>query len=218
MELKRWVQMWDSNKLGFHKAETHPDLKKHEQLFLQEKSRVYLPLCGKSLDLVYLADKGHDVYGCEFVEKGVKDFFKELDLEYTVSSSNTAVNVYKAISKQIALYQGDFFALSSNVIGKFDAIWDRGSLVAIDPCQRKDYAKVILDIMTPKCKYLLNTFVITGEHYQGPPFTVTEKDIYDMFGDFCDISFLDNTLANSGFTSVTKFEVENRLISLKQHP
>ena len=218
MEMKHWSQMWDTNHIGFHKSEPHSDLVTHEKLFLQEKSRVFLPLCGKSLDLVYLADKGHEVCGCEFVEKAVKDFFAEQNLEYVLDDDpKSSIPVYKAVSKPITLYQGDFFSLSSSIIGKFDAIWDRASLVAINPFQRQDYAKVMLELMTPNSKYLLNSFIITGENYRGPPHSVPTEDINKMYGKSCDIKVLDTKQVDFKRPNVESFEVWNRLLTLKSN-
>ena len=186
-----WENLWIEKNTGFHQPVVHPDLVKYENLVMKPNSRVYMPLCGKSVDLVYLADKGHDVYGSEFVESAVTDFFNEQSLEFSESNNPSgAGKIYKAISKKITIYQGDFFALKAEVIGKFDAIWDRASIVAINPSLRDEYVKVLLDIMAPHCKCLLNLLVITGKEYCGPPHSFTDKDVQNFFGSFCKIKSL----------------------------
>jgi len=140
LTLADWTSRWEHNEIGFHLPQNDPYLLKHENVFLEQKMKIFLPLCGKSNDLVYLSDKGHDVFGCEFVEKSVIDFFTENSLEYvseTKKFGTCNINEYKAKSKKITIYQGDFFALTSQYVGKFDAIWDRASLVAIHPLKRK---------------------------------------------------------------------------------
>ena len=195
--ISNWEQKWRTDQIAFHQSVVHPDLQRYETLFLTENCRVYIPLCGKSLDLIYLADKGHDVYGCEFVEKAIKDFFKENNLKYTTTELlSEKVLAYKALSRNITIYQGDFFVLKSDVIGKFDAIWDRASLVAINPSQRVRYAQVIEDLMSPHTKYLLNAYTIKpakDEQYEGPPHSVPDDDVKKLFSNFCQsFKFLDS--------------------------
>ena len=211
--VENWQKMWDNNHIGFHQSSVLPDLLKHENMFLNKCCRVFLPLCGKSLDLAYLADKGHNVYGCEFVKKAVEDFFKEQNLQYTTSSLPSGSIVYKAVSKKITLYCGDFYALKSDEVGKFDAVWDRASLVAINPSQREEYAKVMQDLMGPGCKYLLNSFIINGDNYCGPPHSVSQEDIERCFSSFCDIKQLDSKFADFRLPSMDSLQIINSLIS-----
>ena len=209
-----WNKAWANNDIGFHNDNVLPDLLRHENTFLSSNCRVYVPLCGKTLDMIYLADKGHDVHGCEFVKKGVKDFFQENNLEYTTTKILSGnVVVYKAVSKKITIYQGDFFALKFDVIGKFDAIWDRGGFVAIDPAQRVEYAKVMKDLMAPDCKYLLNTFLIQGDLYQGPPHSISDETLQSVFGSFCKIAVLDCHSFRFKFKNSESVDVKNILLS-----
>ena len=123
----------------------------------------------------------------------MKDFFAEHGLEYTVQKDvTTGIPVYTAVSKKITVYQGDFFTLNVDVLGKFNAIWDRGSLVAINPSDKAKYATIMLELMASNCKYLLFTSVITGEDYQGPPYSVPAEEIDGLFAMSCDIAVLDS--------------------------
>lgn len=208
--------MWDDKDTGFHQPLVLPDLLTHESTFLTKPSRVFVPLCGKTVDLVYLADKGHDVYGCEFIESAVKDFFTEQSLEYTTSmTSDMSTMVYKAVSKKITLYCGDFFALKSKDIGKFDGIWDRASLVAVEPSQREEYGKVMKDLMSSGGKYLLNSYIITGEKYKGPPHSVPIDDIEKCFGSFCEIKQLDSRSDMFPLANIEAVQIVNSLLTSK---
>ena len=211
-----WENMWKIKNTHFHQVNTHPDLVKYETLLLNPSSRVYIPLCGKSVDLIHLADKGHDVCGCEWVEMAITSFFEEQNLKYIVSTIPSGVgNIYKAISKKITIYQGDFFAFNANVIGKFDAIWDRASIVAINPSQRAEYVKVLLDILAPHGKCLLNLLVITGKEYCGPPHSFADEDVHNFFGSFCDIESLDGTYFSIKNPKIEKLQFNNKLLCLK---
>lgn len=208
-----WKTSWNEDDIGFHESSILPDLVTHQSTFLTKKCRVFLPLCGKTLDLAYLADQGHDVFGCEFIQKAVEDFFNEQKLDFETSVLPSGISVFKAINKKITLYCGDFFALKSEEIGKFDAISDRGSLIVMNSVQRVKYAESMHDLMAPGCKYLLNTFVIDEENYQGPPRSVPLEEIERCFGLFCVIKELDCKPDNR--MPSCKMLIVNTLLSLK---
>ena len=201
-----WDSRWEQNLIGFHLPAVNAYLQKYAHLLLGENNRVFLPLCGKTKDLVYFADQGHDVYGCEFVEMSVIDFFSENSLEYSCEEKQLSCGmfkVYQAASKPITIYQGDFFALTSLDVGKFNAIWDRASLEAIDPSKRLDYAKVIIDLLSSNGKYLTSTLTLTGVQYTGPPYSISPEEIKDLFGRVCEIKLLE-TKEESGDAKVLK--------------
>ena len=185
-----WELRWENDQVPFHMQEPNHYLVAHKDVLPKSNCRFYVPLCGKTVDLVYLSECGYDVYGCEFIEKAVIDFFIEQNLEYTKLEISKDIFAYKATGKNITIYQGDFFALNSSLIGKFDAVWDRGSLVAINPDQKDDYAKQMNDLMAPNCKYLLFSCVIGEEPYNGPPYTVHQEEIMNLFGNFCTVKHL----------------------------
>ena len=213
MKQDHWQQMWNMRDIGFHQSQVHPDLLKHQNLLMKPGCRVYVPLCGKSLDLVYLADQGYDVVGCEFVEMAVKEFFDEQKLEYTVSKDSAInVSVYKASSMKLSIYQGDFFVLSSSVIGKFDVIWDRASIVAINISDREKYAKTLIELMAPRCKSLLNLLTITGKNYVGPPHSINAEDIKKLFGSVFKYKEVDATHFPFEHPAVDSLKITNLLL------
>lgn len=210
-----WHEIWDAGRIRFHQKNVDSDLKKHFSLLFGGKNRLFLPLCGKSVDIRFLSDQGFDVFGCELVEKAIKDFFKEQNLEFTTKNVANFI-VYKAVSCNITLYQGDFFALKSDLIGKFDAIWDRASLVVMRPDNQVKYAAVIQDLMAPTCKYLLNTFVFTAKDYKGPPFTISSEDIENLFGHFCNAQKLGTNKVSFYLPTSDFVYINNSLLKMKE--
>ncbi|KAF7211469.1 thiopurine S-methyltransferase, partial [Nothobranchius furzeri] len=92
--------------------------------------------------------------------------------------------------KNIFLYRCDLFSVSSSVAGQFGAIWDRGSLVAINPKDRERYAGLIVSLMAVDCRYLLDTLLYDPEKYGGPPFLVPDAQVQSLFGSCCDVKHL----------------------------
>jgi len=212
-----WKFRWDQNLTPFHRCEVDPYLLKYEHMLLAKNNRVFVPLCGKTLDLIYLADKGHDVFGCELTKKGVIDFFTENSLEYTCEVkklSSYSINIYKAISKRITIYQGDVFTVSSEIIGKFDAIWDRAAFEAIDPLKRSEYVRIMLDLLQHNGKCLLVTNVMSNVQFSGPPYSVSLDEIQELFESIYDITLLE-TNKDEKFEKVSSKFRHTHILSLK---
>ncbi|XP_014452443.1 thiopurine S-methyltransferase [Alligator mississippiensis] len=191
---EEWLQKWEANNIGFHNEQGHPLLKKHLDLLLNGRSglRIFFPLCGKAVEMKWLADMGHSVIGVEFSEQALKDFFVEQNLSYSEGSipEISKAKVFKSTSGNISLYCCSIYDLSSKIAGKFDGIWDRGALVAINPCDRERYANLMLSLMDKNCSYLLATVSYDPNKYKGPPFYVPEHEIESLFGKFCEIKCL----------------------------
>ena len=77
MERDFWSERWTTGQIGFHQPRAHDMLVAHHEAGLRGRQRVYVPLCGKSVDLLWLRDHGHDVVGSEFVGHAVDAFFTE---------------------------------------------------------------------------------------------------------------------------------------------
>lgn len=154
--------------------------------------KFFVPLCGKTIDMKWLSEIGHTVVGVERSEKAVKQFFLESDMSFTEESvpKIPGAKVYRNTEKTVSLYQCDIHSFTSSFEGQFDVIWDKAALVVIDPTDRTKYASIIISLMAPGCKYLLDTMLYDPKQYTGPPFLVTEEHINSLFGSVCDIECL----------------------------
>ncbi|KAF3707253.1 putative thiopurine S-methyltransferase [Channa argus] len=192
--LEEWKERWQENRIGFHQLHVHEMLKNNINNVLAGRTgvRFFFPLCGKAVDMKWLADMGHSVVGVEISEKGIKQFFEENNLTYSEEPvpAIPGAKVYKSSEKNISLYQCDLYSFSSSIEGRFGAIWDRGSLVAINPKDREKYATLMMSLMDKECRYLLLTFLYNPELYKGPPFFVPNEQVHSLFGDSCDIELL----------------------------
>uniref|UniRef100_A0A1A8KBL5 thiopurine S-methyltransferase n=1 Tax=Nothobranchius kuhntae TaxID=321403 RepID=A0A1A8KBL5_NOTKU len=194
MALTEWEERWQNNRIGFHQPAVHTMLKTHLEEVVSGRTgvRFFFPLCGKAVDMKWLADLGHLVVGVEFSEKGIREFFEENNLSYTEEPvpSIPGARLFKNSEKNIFLYRCDLFSFSSSVAGQFGAIWDRGSLVAINPKDRERYAGLIVSLMAADCRYLLDTLLYDPEKYGGPPFLVPDAQVQSLFGSCCDVKHL----------------------------
>lgn len=155
MQADFWHARWANNQIGFHLDEVNPYLMRHlSRLRLQAGEQVLVPLCGKTLDLAWLAAQGLDVLGVELSEKAVSDFFAENGLQPAIDQLD-GFRRYRAAG--ITLLQGDFFALQSGHLAGCRAFYDRAALIALPPDMRERYAGHLQAILPARSLGLLVT-------------------------------------------------------------
>ncbi|WP_349971447.1 thiopurine S-methyltransferase [Pseudomonas caspiana] len=175
MQAEFWHQRWAANQIGFHQQQVNPWLKQFwPELPVGQGARVLVPLCGKSLDLVWLARQGHGVLGVELSEKAVQEFFSEQQLEPVVSQ-NGAFKVYGC--EGIELWCGDFFALRAEDVGECTALYDRAALIALPPAMREQYVAHLSSMLPAQCHGLLITLDYDQAKIDGPPFSVPDEEV-----------------------------------------
>ncbi len=174
MDANFWHERWEKNELGFHESEFNTLMVKHfNQLPNTSKSRVFIPLCGKSLDMHWLLKQGFKIVGCELSELAVTQFFEEMKITPTIAHEGSLKHFHY---ENIDIYAGDIFELSVSKIGKIDAIYDRGALVALPLEMRIRYCGHIRQI-TENAPQLVLTFEYDTTLLQGPPFAIFEDDL-----------------------------------------
>ena len=179
-----WIKAWNADYIPFHKPTPHADLIKHEEVLLPKTSSVFIPLCGKSVDMKYLSDKGHKVVGLEVSEKGILEFFKDNELSYSRKTHSTLpFDVFQADGADITIYMGDMFEATSQLLGTFDAIWDKSSYVAINANERPKYRGIMATLLKPEGIWLLNCYEYDETKYRATPHSINEVEIMQSFGD-----------------------------------
>ena len=169
-----WHQRWQNQQIGFHQSEINPFLLSHFQaLGLQAGQRVFVPLCGKSLDMHWLLAQGIQVIGAELSQLAVDAFFTELKLAPEITQSGP-LRHYR--TEQIEILQGDFFALTQDQLGTVDAIYDRAALIALPDEMRKQYSRHLMSI-TQTAPQLLISFQYDQSLMPGPPFSVSRTEV-----------------------------------------
>lgn len=145
--------------------------------------RIFVPLCGKSWDMKWLADQGHRVIGVEMVQTAIEEFFQEQKMTFT-STPLPAVEgtLFQSKDKRVQIYCCDFFNISPEVVGQVDAIWDQSSMVAITESDRVRYAELLQSLMSPGCRYLLSAIQYDETKFPGPPHHLSDEAIQQLFG------------------------------------
>ncbi|XP_026698830.1 thiopurine S-methyltransferase isoform X3 [Athene cunicularia] len=160
---EEWLQKWEMGNIGFHKEQGHP-----------------------------LVDMGHSVVGVEVSEQALREFFAEHSLPYHEEPvpEISGAKKFQSTSGNVSLYCCSIYDLSSSIVGKFDGVWDRGALVAVNPCDRERYVSLMITLMEKNSSYLLVTVSYDPNKHKGPPFYVPESEIKSLFGNHCEIKCL----------------------------
>jgi thiopurine S-methyltransferase len=174
-----WLKRWEEGNIRFHQNDYHPQLVKFGEQF--SPGTVLVPLCGKTLDMIYLISKGHSVIGVELSLIACRDFFEENKIEFTEKSFKDFV-VFE--SERVSLWCGDFFKLPQDVWDKVSGIYDRAALVALPKEIRQRYAEEINTRPPNKIQMLLISYEYPEDAYQGPPFSVPESEIVNLYNSF----------------------------------
>lgn len=175
MEPAFWHRKWADNQIGFHQAQPSPYLQRNwPALGLAAGSRVLVPLCGKSLDLAWLAAQGHRVLGIELSPRAVEAFFTEHGLDAQVSRQG-AFEVWR--SGDVQVWCGDFFALRAEDIADCAGLYDRAAMIALPPVMRERYLALLSRALPVGAKGLLVTLDYDQKLLAGPPFSVGDDEV-----------------------------------------
>lgn len=175
----RWHESWKAGRIGFHSNEIHEDLVGHQDRFLGDgPHRVLVPLCGKSVDMTWLAEQGHEVVGVELVPQAIEEFLEEQGLSAKVEEGD-GYTLHRA--GNITLACGDMLKLGAKELGSITRIWDRAALVALPEEVRVAYAAHLRSLAAPECKVLLNVFEYDQSKMSGPPFSLSVEEVAKHF-------------------------------------
>lgn len=174
MEPDFWRQRWQENQIGFHQPDINPYLRKHwPNLGVAAPARILVPLCGKSLDMLWLVEQGYQVVGVELSELAVRAFFEEAGFEPT-HSQHGMLQLWEA--ENLQLWCGDFFQLDAGSLGHVDAVYDRAALIALPSEMRQKYV-THMQTLIGAVPHLLVTMEYPQEQMSGPPFCVDQQEV-----------------------------------------
>jgi len=189
MEIDFWLERWDNNQTGFHQQQVNPYLtyfygNKGPAVEQREKLKVFVPLSGKTKDMLWLSQNSYKVFAVECSDRAVKDFFEENALNYKHAEKDQhALYQSSDLPTIIEIFQGDFFELQQQDLDDVTDIYDRASLVALPVEMRQQYAKKMAELQKPGTRTLLVTLTFDHAEMNGPPFSVTEEEVNDLYSE-----------------------------------
>jgi thiopurine S-methyltransferase len=175
VEQRFWAERWAEGATAFHRAVVSPALERYARSLFPSGSKVLVPLCGKSLDLAWLAAQGFDVHGVEYVEQAARAFFAERGVEPRHAGDTWSVS-------GIAIQCGDF--LTVDLPGPFGGIWDRAAMIAVSVADRPAYVRRMRGLVEQGAVLLLESFTYESDTFAGPPFPLSHADVRASYAGF----------------------------------
>jgi len=195
MEASFWHSKWEVNQIGFHQNETNHLLIKHlKQLGLNKSDRLFIPLCGKTVDIAWLLSEGYQVAGAELSEIAIQQLFEALDVTPKISEAGSLIHYH---AENIDIFVGDIFDLSAKRLGQVDAVFDRAALVALPSEMRKRYSSHLIDI-TNNAPQLLICFEYEQSVMNGPPFSIVSSEVEAHYATKYELTLLDTPKLEGG--------------------
>lgn len=174
-----WHERWEQGQIGFHQQAVNRYLTDHwGDLGLPAGAPVFVPLCGKSLDMLWLREQGHPVFGIELSRKAVEAFFHENEIEPSI---NETARFAEYSAEQLTLFAGDYFQLTASDLGQIHAVFDRAALIALPPTMRQAYVCHMATLLPGGAHVLLVTMHYPEGSLEGPPFSVGAREVEALY-------------------------------------
>lgn len=193
MEAEFWQDRWDTQNIGFNQAQTNGLLTTYFKNFDSKPGdHVLVPLCGKSVDMLWLLEQGLTVTGVELSAEACRAFFDENKLQYE-ESQQECFTVFSG--DNITLYAGDFFKFQNTKA--IDLIYDRAALIALPDEMRTQYANHLTTLSNTNTQMLLITASYDQSKMPGPPFSISDQMVEALYTHNWDINTLHSKANNN---------------------
>lgn len=179
MESAFWHERWENQQIGFHQPHTHELLLKYFSGVVKPGAKVFVPLCGKSNDMLWLLEKGYRVFGVELSELAARQFFEENHLKPKITQRG---DFKEYALDELVIWVGDFFKLVKSDLADIDAWYDRAAMIALPPEMRQRYVQQLCEQLPEQAKGLLITLQYPNGYREGPPFSVLEGEVEVGYG------------------------------------
>ena len=201
-DIAYWQARWSRGETGWHLGEVNPHLVRFwEAAGVPTGGAVLVPLCGRSLDLTWLASRGHPVLGVECSAQAAAEYFDQHGLTPTVRRDGP-FDLYAGGGVEIAV--GDVFDLGALDLSRIAGYYDRAALIALSPEQRARYAGLLCDTLPRTARGLVVALDYPQDEKAGPPFSVPPEEVAALYGARFGLSTLhtaDVLSANPGFVA-----------------
>ncbi len=180
MEHEFWYGAWAKERQGWNQASANVHLRCYWEQFVgeKEKEKVFVPLCGQSIDMLWLNEAGHATVGVELDQNAVKRFYEQNQLNHSISQTG---NLRTYTSNSLVIHTGDYFQLLPLHLMGASLVYDRAALIALPHSMRQRYVDKLALLLETGSKILLISMVYDESEMSGPPFSVREEEIMKLF-------------------------------------
>ena len=181
MEPSFWHERWAEGRIGFHRDDVNDALDRWwGAIECSSDQSVLVPLCGKSVDLWWLREKGHSVFGVELSPIAVQQFWSESNREPNKTSTE---RFDVTTADGVTMLCGDLFDLTQQDINGIGAVYDRASIIALRPDLRVRYCEHLASLLQSGTRGLMLTLSYDQSKLDGPPFSIDPDLLRDLLGE-----------------------------------
>ena len=159
----QWLKRWEEGRISFHEGSPNDLLIKHFSSFKLGPTCL-VPLCGKAVDMFWLAEQGQKVTGVELSEIAIRQFYEEHPT---------------SMEMNLQLHHSDFFKFTSPQT--FSWIYDRAALIALPEMTRKTYVAHQKTMLQDIASIILLSVEYASTELKGPPFSVSDNEVYALY-------------------------------------
>ncbi len=183
-----WKEGWRANQTPFHLTYVHPLLMRFwAQMGVDKAEGVFVPLCGKSLDVMWLHDQGHQVVGVELSPIAVKALFKAAHLR---PQRENYGDLIRWNHRQLTIFCGDFFAMTKADMLAVQVVYDRAALTALPENMREYYVAHLHAILPAECQILLLTVEDLDDEDTASDYMTQSTEISALYSEYFSIELL----------------------------
>ena len=214
--IDEWKERWDRGQASWHRDTVDARLKSHLDRLTGGKKHISILVtwCGKSLDIPWLCEQGFDVVGVEISETAAQQLFEENGIPYDTAQEGV-FKVHKARDRPLKIFTGDYYKLTPEVCGTFEAVWDHNAFGAVEPSNRELYIQVLVSLLKPNACILVSNWEFDQTKRSKAPFSVPTQLIKGLFEEKFIVEFLDSSnYYTPYFTKKFNLEWGNELLHL----
>lgn len=190
LEKAFWEEKWKAGQIGANQTEPNPFLLKHYSALNPPKnSHILVPLCGKTIDMRWIASQGNRVTGIEFARDPINGFFREGGLTPKIETNLTGFQIHS--SPPFRIFEGDFFQVLPGEVGPIDWIYDRAALVALPPSTQPKYVEHLARFLKPGGQIFLISYDYNESEMEGPPFSTPPSRVHELYDDAFTVELLE---------------------------
>mgnify|MGYP000108317721 CR=1 FL=1 len=188
MDAAFWHNKWEKNEIGFHQQVVHSWMSRNlAQLGELSGKTIFVPLCGKTLDIAYLLEQGLTVIANELSELAVIELFASMKLTADISDWSGHGKVYRA--EKLTVYVGDYFELTPAELSSANYVYDRAAIIALPLAMRQKYGRQMMSTCG-KASQLIMTLDYNQAQMSGPPFSVAGSELEQIYSEHYSIKTL----------------------------
>ncbi|HEX2697313.1 MAG TPA: methyltransferase domain-containing protein [Anaerolineales bacterium] len=159
----KWEANYQGHTDGWDLGGPTPVFKRLAESSRFQPGRMIVPGAGRGHDAREFARHGFQVTAVDFATDAIHEMHR-------LNDPNAPIQIL----------QHDLFTLPDTLDASFDYLLEYTCFCAIDPKRRAEYADLVTRLLGPNGTYIDLAFPLDGRA-GGPPFAVTESEIFDLF-------------------------------------